>query len=499
MSEPAKLHQAQRGVEDMGSADFRRAAHQVADIVADYLEQLESLPVLPDLEPGQVRAKLPPSPPHEPEPLARLLDDYLELIAPNITQWQHPGFMAYFCSVASAPGMLAEWLASSLNSNVMFWRNAPASTELEELVVDWLRQMLGLPAGFDGMLTDTASVSTLTSVLAARHAIAGLDARERGLAGRSDVGPLRLYCSAEAHSSVDKAAIVAGVGAQGVRRIPTDTDFRLLPGALSEAIARDRDDGAVPFCVVATAGTTSSTSVDPLAAIAELCAREGLWLHVDAAYAGAAALAPEMRGHFEGWERADSIVVNPHKWMFTPLDASLLLFRRPEIYREAFSLVPEYLRTRQRGAAHDYHEYGIPLGRRFRALKLWFVIRYFGAHGMAERIRAHCAMAGELSGWLDESSDWQRLAPVPFSTVCFRCLPARLRARADEPETAAAIDQLNEQILATVNRSGQILLSHTKLAGRYALRVTLGNPRARHEHLERCWHLLQQAARQCAS
>lgn len=475
--------------------EFRRLAHQVADQVADYLESVESYAVLPEIEPGAVRARLGPSPPARPEPFDAILDDYRELIEPNITHWQHPGFMAYFCATASGPGILGEWLAAGLNSNVMFWRNAPASTEVEETVVSWLRQMLGLPREFDGMLTDSASISTLTSVVAARHAVPGLEARERGLAGRPEVGPLRLYCSTEAHSSVDKAAIVTGLGREGVRRIEVDDEYRMRPDRLAEAIAEDWRSGCTPFCVVATLGTTSSTSVDPAGEIAELCHREGLWLHIDAAYAGAAALAPELRPLLEGWDRADSIVVNPHKWMFTPLDASLLLYRRPETYRQALSLVPEYLKTREAGEVHNYHEYGIQLGRRFRALKLWMMIRALGAEGFGERIREHCRLASELATWLDEAPDWERLAPVPFSTVCFRHRPGDLAGRADEPEVRERLDERNQAILDRVNASGEIFLSHTRLRDRFTLRVTLGNPRATERHLRRCWDLLREAAR----
>ena len=486
MDEHDRLTASQRSLGDMEVPEFREAAHRVADLAADYLERLEGYPVLPRVTPGETRSKLPASPPPAPEPLEEILEDYRTLIEPNITHWQHPMFLAYFPSVASGPGILGEWLSAALNSNVMLWRNAPASTELEETVVSWLRQMLGLPRSFDGMFTDTASVSSLLSLVAARHAIPGLRARDEGLAGRPEVGRLRLYASAEAHSSIEKGAIVAGIGRAGVRRIETDRDYRMRSDRLEAAIAEDRRSGWVPFCVVATLGTTSSTSLDPAAAIAEVCAREGLWMHVDAAYGGAAALVPECRDLFLGWERADSIVVNPHKWMFTPFDASLLLFRSPETFRDAFSLVPEYLRTPDAGGAHNFNEYGIQLGRRFRALKLWMLIRYFGADGMAARIREHCRMARELAAWIDADPSWERLAPVPFSTVCFRW---RRAGMAEE-----AIDAANERILDLVNRSGDVFLSHTRLDGRFTLRVALGNPRTRPEHVRRCWEQLNHVA-----
>jgi aromatic-L-amino-acid decarboxylase len=344
------------------------------------------------------------------------------------------------------------------------------------------------------MFCDTASVSTLLSLVAARHVVPGLEAREKGLAGRSEIHPLRLYGSTETHSSIEKAAIVSGIGREGVRKVPVDEAYRMRPDALAQAVSEDRAAGWTPFCVVATLGTTSSTSVDPIDDIAEICRREGLWLHADAAYAGTAALAEELRPLLRGWEHSDSIVVNPHKWMFTPFDASLLLFRHPQVQREAFSLVPEYLRTRQSDEVHDFHEYGIQLGRRFRALKLWMMIRYFGVEGMAERIRESCRHAALLRDWVEADPDWQLTAPVPFSTVCLRHRPRDLAAREDEPDTAAALDAWNQQILEEVNRSGRVFLSHTKLAHRYTIRVALGNPRQRDEHVELCWKLLREAA-----
>jgi aromatic-L-amino-acid decarboxylase len=481
------LGPGQSGLGDMDVEEFRRAAHEVADQVADYLASLESFDVLPRVEPGEVRSKLPDEAPAAPEPLGAVLEDYRTLIEPNITHWQHPGFMAYFPSVASGPGILGEWLAAGLNSNVMFWRNAPASTELEQVVVDWIRRLLGLPGGFDGMLTDTASVSSLLSLVAARHAAPGLDSRDEGLAGRPGLRRLRLYASQEAHMSIDKAAIVVGVGRAGLRRIPVDDAFRMRADALEQAIAEDRAGGWQPIGVVGTLGTTASTSFDPADELAEICEREGIWLHLDAAYGGTAGLVPELRHLLNGWERADSIVFNPHKWMFTPFDASLLLFRNADRFRDAFSVVPEYLRGSVRDDVRNYNEYGVQLGRRFRALKLWMLMRYFGAEGIAARVREHCRMARELTGRIEAEPDWELLAPVPLSTVCFRHRPPG----AAEEE----VDRRNQAILDTVNRSGRVYLSHARLRGRFTLRVALGNPRARMEHVDRCWELLRQAAR----
>jgi aromatic-L-amino-acid decarboxylase len=336
--------------------------------------------------------------------------------------------------------------------------------------------MLGLPEAFDGMLTDTASISSLLSVVAARHAVPGVNAREHGLAGHR----LRLYASEEAHSSIEKAAIVAGIGRDGVRRIPVDENFAMQPGAFANAITEDRASGWTPFCAVATLGTTSSTSIDPCAAIADICRNEKIWLHVDAAYAGIAAIAEEMRPLFDGWERADSIVVNPHKWMFTPFDASLLLFRNREGFRDAFSLVPEYLRTPDAGTVHNFNEYGIQLGRRFRALKLWMQIRWFGVDGIAARLREHMRLAHLFESWVEADPDWEVVAPVPFATVC-------VRHKSDDAHNQAIID--------AVNASGEIFLSHTKLAGRFVIRVSIGNPRQTETHVARCWELLRQAGR----
>ena len=369
----------------------------------------------------------------------------------------------------------------------MFWKNAPASTELEERVVSWLRQMLGLPDVFDGMLTDTASISSMLSLVAARHAMSDLQSRDRGLAGRPELPRLAIYASDQAHMTIEKAAIVTGLGRESVRKIPSDDRYRMNAELLQRQIDQDRAQGWRPLCVIATLGTTSSTSMDPVGAIADIVEREGMWLHVDAAYAGAAAVDPERRVLFAGWERADSIVFNPHKWFFTPFDASLLLFRRPEVFRDAFSLVPEYLRGSEVEDVHNFSEYGIQLGRRFRALKLWMLIRWFGVSGIVDRIREHCRMAQEFASWIDSAPEWERLADVPFATVCFRHRPTEA---ADE----ARLADRNREIMERVNRGGSFYLSHTELHGRFTLRVALGNPRAGMRHVRGCWAALQSAA-----
>jgi aromatic-L-amino-acid decarboxylase len=486
------------GVTDMDPAAFRAAAHRVVDLMADYIEDIERHAVLPAILPGAVAGELPSAPPDEPESLDTIIGDYLRLIEPNATAWQHPGFFAYFASTASGPGILGEMLTAALGQNPMLWRTSPAGTELEQVVVDWLRQALGLPETFDGLLTDTASTSSLIALAAARQA-AGIDAAAAGIAGRPDVPALRLYASEEAHSSIDKACMTLGLGRAALVKIPTNERFELRRDALEAAIAADRAAGHRPIAIVATVGTTSSTSVDPVAAIADIAAREGIWLHVDAAYAGAVAIDPGLREPFAGWDRADSIVVNPHKWLWTPVDASLLLSSRLEVVRDAFSLVPEYLRTVGRavggadadaraGPERNYNEYTPQLGRRMRALKLWIQLRWFGLEGLRRRIRHHLELTRAFAAWVDAEPGWERLAPVPFSTVCFRHVPVALIG--DE----TALDAHNAAIMDAVNRTGEIFLSHTKLRGRFTIRLAIGNLRTEHRHVERAWELLRIAA-----
>jgi len=455
--------------------------HRVADLVADYLEGVGDRPVLPAVAPGEVRRVLPASPPAAPEPVDTILDDYLRVIEPNLTHWNHPGFFAYFGITGSGPGILGETLAAALNVNAMLWRTGPAATELEERVCDWLGQMMELPRDFHGHINDTASSSSLVALAAARHRLPGLDVRVKGLSGRPDLPPLTVYASDQAHSSIDKSAIVLGVGQENVRRLASDDSFRMSVPALAEAIARDRAEGRLPMAVVATAGTTSTTSVDPVPEIADLCEREGIWLHVDAAYAGSAAICPELRAVMPGLERADSLVVNPHKWLFTPVDCSVLFVRDPALLKAAFSLVPEYLRTDEAAEVTNLMDLGFQLGRRFRSLKLWMVIRAFGVEGLRERIREHCAMARGLADRIAADPRFELAAPVPFSTVCFRAL---------RPGPPADQDRFNERLMARVNAAGPVFLSHTGLKGRYTLRVAIGNLRTERQHVEALWDLV---------
>lgn len=475
----------------MPAATFRAALHEAADLVADYLEGVEEYAVLPAIQPGQLTARLARPAPEDPEPLPQILRDVRHEVVPNVTHWQSPGYFAYFPASASGIGLLGELVSSGLNANAFLWRVSPVGTELEGITVGWLRDGLGLPATFDGVFTDTASISSLTALAAARQQATG-DAAQTGLASST---PLRFYVSSQAHSSIERAAMILGLGRDGVRAIPVDGELAMDPVALREAIRDDRRSGWQPAAVIATVGTTSTTAVDPVAAIADVAAEAGLWLHVDAAYAGPAALIPGMRHHYNGWERADSIVINPHKWLFTPFDCSLLLTTRMEVLREALSLVPEYLRTTDgRDAGRDYSEYVPQLGRRARGIKMWMQLRYFGLSGLRARLQEHLDLAAELAGLIDADPDAQRLHPVPFSTVCFRMRPRRYAGREAERAVAAELNELNERVMNEVNAAGEIFLSHTKIDGVFTLRIAIGNIRTERRHVLRAWELLRAAA-----
>lgn len=467
---------------DMSPEDFRRYGHQVVEWIADYLSHPERYPVLSQNQPGQVKQALPTSAPQHGEAMEAMLADLDRLIVPGVTHWNHPGFFAYFAISGSAPGILGEMLSAAFNVNAMLWRTSPSATELEEVTLEWLRQMMGLPESFEGVIYDTASISTLCAIAAAREA-AGLDIREQGLAATG--AKLRMYASEHVHSSVDKSAITLGIGQAGLRKIASDAEYRMDAAALEHAIKEDRANGWRPFCVVATTGTTSTTSIDPVPAIADICEREGLWLHVDAAYGGSAAVVPEMRWVLEGADRADSLVVNPHKGLFVPVDLSVLYCRKMSVLRSAFSLVPEYLRTGEGEEVKNFMDYGPQLGRRFRAIKFWFVMRYFGVEGLRARIRNQIALAREFADWVDESEDFERLAPVPFSLVCFRARPQSVSNQAD-------LDTLNERLMNEVNRRGKVYLSHTKLAGKLTLRLAIGNIRTTRVHVKLAWDELNE-------
>lgn len=471
------------GVGDMDPEDFRRFGHRLIDWVAEYLKDPEQYPVLARVQPGDLVRALPAAPPVDAEPFDTVLDDFERLIPPATTHWNHPGFFAYFGITGSGPGILGELLAAALNVNAMVWRSGPSATELEQVTLDWLRQMAGLPPAFMGTINDTASTSTMYALAAAREADPSLRVRDEGLAGRPELPRMRVYCSEEAHSSVDKAAIALGFGLSGVRRLPADDRFAMRIDALRDAVQADIAAGVHPLAVVATVGTTVATGIDPVREIARVCREHGMWLHIDAAYGGAAALLPEMRHILEGSEQADSIVINPHKWLFVPVDCSALYTRHDDIMRRAFSLTPVYLTTAEGDAARNLMDYGIALGRRFRALKLWFVIRAFGVHGMQERLREHMRLARPFAEEVDRDPHLERLAPVDFSVVVFR----RTAAGADEEE----LDRINERLLERLNASGEVFLSHSRVKGKYALRLAIGNLRTRERHVRRVLELIR--------
>jgi aromatic-L-amino-acid decarboxylase len=435
-------------------SDFRADGQAALEWAASYLERVGELPVLAQVAPGDIRGRLPKTAPDDPEPFADVLRDLDDILLPGVTHWQHPRYFAYFATTSSQPAILAELLAATLNSVAILWRTAPASTELEGVVLDWVADLLGLPAGWHGHIEDTASTSTLAAIIAAREAT-----------GRDLV-----VCSEQGHSSVDKAARMLGMR---LRKVPVDAEFRMRADALGNL-----SDAAV---IVATVGTTAATAVDPVGEVADACAGSGVWLHVDAAYAGAAMVCPEFRWAFEGVDRADSLVVNAHKWMLTPTDCSLLWTRRREDFRRAFSLIPEYLRTPDAEDALSLSEYGPALGRRFRSLKLWAVLRCFGRSGLQHHIRSGVELAGRFEGWVNETDGWELCAPRHFSTVCFRLV---------------GDDGRNRALLERVNASGEIFISHCVLNGRYVLRLAIGQISTTEDDIRRAWDVLvREAAR----
>lgn len=474
---------------DMNKREFRRFGHELIDWISDYFERIEQFPVLSQIEPGDLKAQLPSAPPERGEAMQQIIADVDRLIVPALTHWSHPSFFAYFATSTSAPGIFGELLSAAFDNKAMLWRTSPASTELEEVTLDWLRQLMGLDAGYSGIIYDTASVSSMHAIAAAREGVE-LRIREEGMSGRPDLPLLRVYTSEQAHSSIEKGVITLGLGQRALCKIPTDAEFRMDVGALERAIEEDKANGFVPFCIVATVGTTSTSSIDPVAEMIPIGEKHMMWLHVDAAYAGSAAVVPELRHILAGCERADSVAVNPHKWLFTPFDLSVLYCRHMDLLRRAFALVPEYLKTPEQEKVRSGSDYGVQLGRRFRALKLWMVIRYFGHEGLAARIREHCRLAKLFASWVEADPTWELMAPLPLALVCFRACPSV--AGADEPARNARLDILNEAIMHGVNASGKALLSHTKLNEKLTLRLSIGNIRTTEKHVREVWELLNE-------
>jgi aromatic-L-amino-acid decarboxylase len=460
--------------------EFRRHAHQLADWMADYFRDVGQLPVTSEVRPGDVRRQLPPSPPDQGESFERLFEDFGRIIMPGMTHWNHPGWFAYFPGNNSPPSVLAEMLTATLGAQCMSWATSPAATELEQVTMEWLRQMLCLPESFTGVIQDTASTATLVALLSAR---------ERAPAGAR----LAVYASTEAHSSVDKGVKLAGYGLDHLRHIPVDSHYAMQPEALDRAISSDRAAGWVPACVVATVGTTSSTAIDALPAIAEICQRHGAWLHVDAAYAGTAAIVPELRPLFDGVEHADSFVFNPHKWMLVNFDCSAYFVRDRAALLRTFQITPEYLRTDQDPEVVNFRDWGIQLGRRFRALKVWFVIRSYGVEGLRAMVRKHIALARELADAIEGNPNFDLVAPVPFGLVCFRYRPPEL-----EPDNPA-VDNLNRELLRRVNATRRVHLTHTELGGRYVIRMVIGQRQTERAHVVEAWKLITKAASDLSS
>lgn len=483
------FNQLSENTGDLDPEVFRKYGYELIDWITDYLKYPGRYPVMSQVQPGDIKKQLPEKAPEFPESMATILQDIDKIIVPGITHWNHPGFFAYFGITGSCPGILGELLCAGFNVNGMLWKTSPSVAELEETVLNWLRDMLGLPEEFQGIIYDTASVSSFHAIAAAREAL-NLNIREKGMAGRPELPRLRVYASREAHSSIEKDVIALGIGQEGLRKIKTDSQYRMDPEELGKAIEEDLAQGWLPFCTVATIGTTSTTSIDPVGIIADICKKYNMWLHVDGAYGGSAAVIPEMRHLFDGWEKADSIVMNPHKWLFTPCDISVFYCKRFDILRQAFSLIPEYLRTPEDSKVRNYMDYGIQLGRRFRSLKLWMVIRTYGHKGLADRLRYHIHLAKKFASWIEGDENFELMAPVPFSTVCFRARPKNVNL--PEKEIEPYLDKLNEKLMEFVNRTGKVYMSHTKLQNRFTIRLAIGNIRSTEEHVGLAWKLLKE-------
>jgi aromatic-L-amino-acid decarboxylase len=464
--------------------EFRSEAHRLVDWMADYLAQVERYPVRAQVKPGEIAAQLPASPPAGPEPMAEIFRDFERIVLPGMTHWQHPSFFAYFPANSSPPSMLAEMLTATLAAQCMLWQTSPAATELETRVLDWLRQMIGLPEGFAGVIQDTASSATLCAILTARERATDWRANEEGLAA---CPPLTFYTSEEAHSSVEKAIKIAGLGRRQLRPIPTDENFSLRPELLEAAIREDRAHGLLPAGVVASLGATGVGAIDPLRPIAAICRAEHLYLHVDAAWAGSALLLEEQRWMIEGIQQADSFVFNPHKWLLTNFDCSAHFVRDPDQLVRTLSIQPHFLMSREGSAVIDYRDWSVPLGRRFRALKLWFVIRAYGVERLKAMLREHIAWTAELARQIDAEPDFQLTTPASLALLTFRYRP--------EGVDDQALDRLNERLLHALNDSGRLYLTQTRVRGRYVIRFAVGQASTRPEHVQRAWQLIQRTAR----
>jgi len=465
----------------INNEEFRKQAHQFVDWMADYYQTIEELPVKSQVAPGEILNQLPDHPPQEGEAMDTIFSDFQKKILPGITHWQNPNFFGYFPANASYPSVLGEMLTATLGAQCMVWETSPAAAELEERVLDWLKEMTGLPASFHGVIQDTASTATLVALLTAREKVMGFSVNEYGF----DHNKFRVYCSEETHSSIEKAAKIAGFGRQNLVKIPVNEKFRMDVMKLEQAVKHDLEIGMMPVCIVATLGTTGSTAIDPLEEVSQVALKYGVWLHVDAAFAGTALLLEEYRWMIKGIEQVDSFVFNPHKWMFTNFDCSAYFVRDKDVLINTFAINPEYLKTKTAGQVNDYRDWGIQLGRRFRALKLWFVIRNFGINGLKEKISEHIRLAGVFEKWIETSPDFEILAPRTLSLVCFRFKPENISDQAE-------LNRLNEQLMHNVNGTGKIFITHTKLGGNFTLRMVIGQTRVKEEHVFNAWKLIRE-------
>jgi len=464
----------------MDNAEFRRHGHDFVDWLADYMENIEDRPVMSRLNPGEVKSRIPVEAPAQAEPMDRIFDDFKNIILPGITHWQHPGWHAYFPANNSPASVLGEMLTAGLGVQGMVWQTSPAAAELEDAVLEWLRKMLGLPEGMSGVIQDTASTATLCALLSAREKATDFESNEKGL----ERG-LTVYASREAHSSIEKGVKIAGYGRQNLRLIPTDAEFAVLPAKLEAAIGEDKTRGLRPACVVATLGTTSTTAVDPLRAVGEIARRHGVWLHVDAAYAGTAAILPEMRWMLDGAEYMDSFVFNPHKWMLTNFDCSAYFVKDPGPLLRTFEVHPEYLKTGVDPYVKNYRDWGIQLGRRFRALKLWFVIRSYGVDGLQAFVREHIRLAKLFESRVEAEPGFELMAPVRFGLVCFRL---------DDGRAPDAMNRVNRELLDRLNATGKVYLSHTVVNGKFTLRMVIGQRMTEERHVRAAWELIRTTA-----
>ncbi|MGE0590878.1 MAG: aspartate aminotransferase family protein [Cyclobacteriaceae bacterium] len=462
----------------MNSSEFRKSAHELVDWMADYMDNVSNYPVKPDIKPGDIKKLLPGHAPEQGENFDLIFADFKNKIVPGMTHWQHSQFFAYFPTGASGPSVLADMLSSTMGAQCMIWLTSPAAEELEERMMEWLRDMLGLPSEFTGVIQDSSSSSTLVSLLTSREVHSQYAVNQRGFDGTER---FRVYTSSQAHSSVDKAVKIAGLGIDNLVKIKVDENFQMDAQALEKAIEQDIAMELVPLCVISTIGTTSSTAVDPIKDIGEICKKYGIWHHIDASYSGAALLLPEMRWMSEGVEMADSFVFNPHKWMLTNFDCSAYFVRDKFALTKTFSILPEYLKTPEDNLVNNYRDWGIPLGRRFRALKLWFVIRTYGVEGLRQIIKEHIEISRWVKDQIENSEEFELLAPVPQNLICFRYRPKGLK---DEDK----MNKLNSQLLEGLNKSGEILLTQTKLNDKYTIRFVSGNNNTSLEEVKKGWN-----------